>query len=68
MLPGPFQPPRPDGFTPPIHMRLNAYTGEFVDLSPPVVIHHEDLDWLARLWEESDRLDYELWRAGCSTG
>ena len=47
-----------------IHERMNIFTGAWVRLDPPQEVHTDDLDWLERLWEESDRLDYELMRAG----
>lgn len=55
-----------NGFLPPIHARRNAVTMEWMPLDPPAKIHADDLDWLERLWEESDLLDYKLWRAGVS--
>ena len=47
-----------------IHERQNIFTGEWLPLSPPVEIHTDDIDWLERLWLDSDQLEYELMRAG----
>lgn len=53
----------PYGFTLPICERMNTFTGEWLPVSPPVQIHTDDLDWLERLREDTDRLDYEIRRA-----
>lgn len=44
--------------------RFNCITGELVPLDPPVEIHHDDAGWLLEVWAESDRIDWEIWRAG----
>jgi hypothetical protein len=46
--------------------RFHSLTGELLPLDPPVEVHHDDVDWLLRLWEEGDLLDWELMRAGAS--
>lgn len=46
--------------------RAHAATGEWLPLDPPVEIHHDDVDWLVKLWEKGDLLDFEIWRAGAS--
>lgn len=60
-----FDPPMSGAFMC-LHGRINQITGAFVKLAPAVEVHPEDLDWLERLWAESDRLDFEIWRAGAS--
>jgi hypothetical protein len=68
MILGPLLPAHDaDGFAM-IYERRNVLTGEWIKLRPPAEIHVEDIDWLERLWLESDRLDYDIWRASCGTG
>ena len=46
-----------------ITSRLNLF-GQVVSLDPPAEIHHDDVGWLRKIWEQGDLLDYELWRSG----
>jgi hypothetical protein len=46
-----------------IRERLNVLTGQPVRVDPPAEIDEQDLDWLQRMWQDTDALDWEIMRA-----
>jgi hypothetical protein len=46
-----------------LHGHVNPMTGAITWFDEPVEIHEDDIDWLMRMWDEGDLLDWEIWRA-----